>query len=83
MQYTVFFHELFSASVLPSSISGWLCFFHSIEVLTYEQNLLLFFLDCHTITITINYVDSCPICSFLGTKDSCCNVQVFSLQTSM
>lgn len=49
MQYTVFFHELFSASVLPSSISGWLYFFRSIEVLTYEQNLLLLFLNCHTL----------------------------------
>lgn len=49
MQYIVFFHELFSDSVLPSSNSSWLYFFCPIKVLTYEQNLLLFFLDCHTL----------------------------------
>lgn len=49
MQYTMFFQELFGASVLPSSISGWLYFLHSIEVLTYEKNLLFFFLNCHTL----------------------------------
>lgn len=66
MQHTVFFHELFSASVLPSFISGWLYFSRSIEVLTYEQNLLLFFLDCHTLLqlilimwILVQYVVFC------------------------
>lgn len=49
MQYTVFVHELVSVSVLASSVSGWLYFFRSTEVLTYEQNLPLFFLDCHTL----------------------------------
>lgn len=57
-------------SVLPSSISGWLCIFYSIEVLTYEQDLLLLFLDCHTsLQLILIIWISCPIRSYLGIKD--------------
>lgn len=69
-----------STSVLPSSISGWLYFFHTIEVLTYEQTYVILSWLSHFITININYVDSCPIRGFLGIKD-CHVVRFFSLQT--
>lgn len=66
-----------STSVLPSSISGWLYFFHTIEVLTYEHTYVILPWLSHFITININYVDSCPIRSFLGIKD--CHVVRFFL----